>query len=113
LDWKMLLHFMYGHLKYFTDICDILWSLGTICVHLADFFRFWYHVPRKIWQPWLRLCATKKTGAHFSINFAPACAAATQGDQIRRIFASMVSVCFGKFTYADPIFGILFSPKNS
>jgi hypothetical protein len=24
LDWKMLLHFMYGHLKYFTDICDIL-----------------------------------------------------------------------------------------
>jgi hypothetical protein len=25
----------------------ILYSFGT-------FFRFWYHVPRKIWQPWLK-----------------------------------------------------------
>jgi hypothetical protein len=31
--------------EYFMTICYILSSLGT-------FLRFWYHVPRKIWQPW-------------------------------------------------------------
>jgi hypothetical protein len=30
----------------------IFCSFGTFCVHLVHFFRFWYHVPRKIWQPW-------------------------------------------------------------
>jgi hypothetical protein len=41
----------YGHLEYVTDIWDILWSFGTCSVHLVHFFRFWYHVPRKLWQP--------------------------------------------------------------
>jgi hypothetical protein len=30
----------YGHLEYFTDIWDILWQLGTFCVHLLHFFGF-------------------------------------------------------------------------
>jgi hypothetical protein len=34
----------YGHLEHFTVIWDILGSFGT-------FFRFWYIMPRKIWQP--------------------------------------------------------------
>jgi hypothetical protein len=37
------------------DIWDILLPFGTFCVHLVHFFRFWYHLPRKIWQPWLML----------------------------------------------------------
>jgi hypothetical protein len=49
LDWKMLIYLWpFG---IFTDIWDILWPFGTFCVHLVHFFRFWYHVPRKIWQP--------------------------------------------------------------
>jgi hypothetical protein len=50
LDWKMLIYIFwpfgifYGHLGYFMTI----WC---ICVHLVHFFLFWYHVPRKIWQP--------------------------------------------------------------
>jgi hypothetical protein len=39
-------------LEYFTDICDILWPIGTFCVRFVHFFLFWYHAPRKIWQPW-------------------------------------------------------------
>jgi hypothetical protein len=35
----------YGYLGYFMTIWNILCSFGT-------FFRFWYRVPRKIWQPW-------------------------------------------------------------
>jgi hypothetical protein len=42
----------YGHLEYLTVIWYILWSFGTFCDHLAYIFPFWYHVPRKIWQPW-------------------------------------------------------------
>jgi hypothetical protein len=50
LDWKMLMYLMaFGK---FTDICDILGPFGTFYVHLVHFFRFWYHVPRKNWQPW-------------------------------------------------------------
>jgi hypothetical protein len=41
----------YGHLEYFMEIWDILWPFGTFCIHLVHFFPFWYHVPRKIWQP--------------------------------------------------------------
>jgi hypothetical protein len=37
----------------FTDIRNILRLFGTLCVHLVHFFRFWYYVPRKIWQPWI------------------------------------------------------------
>jgi hypothetical protein len=39
-------------LVYFMDIQDILRALGTFCVNLVHFSQFWYHVPRKIWQPW-------------------------------------------------------------
>jgi hypothetical protein len=41
----------YGDLEYFNDIWEILWSFGTVCVHLIHFSGFWYHVSRKIWQP--------------------------------------------------------------
>jgi hypothetical protein len=27
-----------------------IWPFGTFCIHFVHFFRFWYHVPRKIWQ---------------------------------------------------------------
>jgi hypothetical protein len=50
LRWENVAKF-YGHLEYFTDIWDILWPFGTFCVHLVHFFLFWYHIPRKIWQP--------------------------------------------------------------
>jgi hypothetical protein len=40
-----------GHLEYFTDIWDILQQFGTFCINLIHLIRFWYHVPRKIWQP--------------------------------------------------------------
>jgi hypothetical protein len=28
-----------------------LWPFGTFCIHLVHFSPFWYHLPRKIWQP--------------------------------------------------------------
>jgi hypothetical protein len=34
----------YDHLVHFVFIWYILCSFGT-------FFRFWYHVPRKMWRP--------------------------------------------------------------
>jgi hypothetical protein len=39
------------YLGYFITIWDILLPFGTFCVHFVQFFCFWYHVPRKIWQP--------------------------------------------------------------
>jgi hypothetical protein len=52
----------YGHSEYFRDIWNILGTFGIFYYHLVQFvfdwyifFRFWYHVPRKIWQP-LRAC---------------------------------------------------------
>jgi hypothetical protein len=42
---------IYGNLEYLMEIGDILWPFGTFCTHLEHFFRFWYHVPRKICQP--------------------------------------------------------------
>jgi hypothetical protein len=32
-------------------IWNILWMFGIFYDHWMQFFRFWYHVPRKIWQP--------------------------------------------------------------
>jgi hypothetical protein len=57
LHWKMLMDFMaicniLRKLGYFMTSWYILWPIGTFCVHLVHFFRFWYHVSRKIWQPW-------------------------------------------------------------
>jgi hypothetical protein len=57
LDWILLIYFMAiwdslwpfgifcGHLGY-------LWPFDTFCVDLVGLFQFWYHAPRKIWQPW-------------------------------------------------------------
>jgi hypothetical protein len=48
----------YCHLEYFTDIWHILRTFGIFYDHLVHFvfiwhnFLFWYHGPRKIWQPW-------------------------------------------------------------
>jgi hypothetical protein len=44
----------YDHLEYLMAIWYNLWPFGIVCVHLVHFFQFWYHVPRKLWQPWLR-----------------------------------------------------------
>jgi hypothetical protein len=52
LRWENVAIF-YGHLEYFTDILDVLRQLITFCVRLVHFFRFWYHAPRKNWQPCL------------------------------------------------------------
>jgi hypothetical protein len=41
----------YVRLEYFMDVWDILLPFGTFCVHFGTFFQFWYHAPRKIWQP--------------------------------------------------------------
>jgi hypothetical protein len=43
LDWKMLIYFM-----AICNIREIIRPFGSFCVHLVHFFRFWYHVPRKI-----------------------------------------------------------------
>jgi hypothetical protein len=50
LDWKIFIYFM-DILEHFTGIWNIYDSLGTFCARLVHFFRFWYHVPRKLWQP--------------------------------------------------------------
>jgi hypothetical protein len=46
LDWKLLI--------YFLPIWSIVWTLEIFCtffVDLVHIFRFWYRIPRKIWQP--------------------------------------------------------------
>jgi hypothetical protein len=49
LDLKMLIYFM--------AICNILQTFG---IFMTIWYIFWYHVPRKIWQPcliaWLKDC---------------------------------------------------------
>jgi hypothetical protein len=60
LQWKILVYFM------------IIWSISRpfeiFCGHLVYFVviwyifpHFWYFVPRKIWQPWLKGFAMEKT----------------------------------------------------
>jgi hypothetical protein len=44
----------YNYLEYFTTIWQILCPSGILCGHLVYISPFWYVVPRKIWQPWLR-----------------------------------------------------------
>jgi hypothetical protein len=36
----------------FLAILNILRKFGKFYDNLVHFFRFWYHVPTKIWQPW-------------------------------------------------------------
>jgi hypothetical protein len=57
-DWKILIYFMAIHMEYFMAIWDMLLPFGTFCVRLEHFFPFWYHTPRKIWQP---CCAEPRT----------------------------------------------------
>jgi hypothetical protein len=65
LDWKMLIYFM--------AIWNILRPFGKFYEHMAlfeliwyNFFRLWYHVPRKIWQPGV---ATFLVGIFFVSRF--------------------------------------------
>jgi hypothetical protein len=53
-----MLDVFYGHLEYCSDIWGILWPFGTFGVYLVHFIRFWYHVPRNIWQPCTNLLNT-------------------------------------------------------
>jgi hypothetical protein len=48
LDWKKF--------KYFMAIWNILWRFVIFYNHWVHFVFIWYHVPRKIWQPWLTPC---------------------------------------------------------
>jgi hypothetical protein len=57
----------YGHLEYFADIWDILWSFVPFYVHLV----------------------------HFGIMYQEKSGNPGQGDQIRRIFAKLVIAFFG------------------
>jgi hypothetical protein len=52
--WNILRIFgtFYDHLVHFVFIWYILYSFWCILYSFGTFFRFWYHVPRKIWQPW-------------------------------------------------------------
>jgi hypothetical protein len=52
---KMLTYFMafWNNLQTIEIFYDHL--IHTFCVHLVQYFRFWYHVPRKIWHPWSAL----------------------------------------------------------
>jgi hypothetical protein len=48
------MYYIYGHLVYFRIFGRyILWLFGII---LWLFGKFWYVVPRKIWQPCPTLC---------------------------------------------------------
>jgi hypothetical protein len=64
VDWKIF-EISYGDLGYLMEIWDILWRFGIsyrdlvyfmaiwyILYLFGTFFRFGYHVPRKIWKPW-------------------------------------------------------------
>jgi hypothetical protein len=54
----------YDHLEYFTALWYNLWPLSVVCCHLVHCLRFGMFGPRRIWQPWSRLCS--KT--NYSIN---------------------------------------------
>jgi hypothetical protein len=56
----------YGHLEYCTDVWDILWPFATFCVALGTLF--WYHAPRKIWQP----CSPATLGQSSKMEFPAA-----------------------------------------
>jgi hypothetical protein len=48
----------------FMDVWDILWPLGTFCVNLVHYSRFWYHVPKKsgipIWHSFHSKTSTQR-----------------------------------------------------
>jgi hypothetical protein len=41
-----------GNLVFLWSIVYILWPFGLFCGHFANYFQFWYVVPRKVWQRW-------------------------------------------------------------
>jgi hypothetical protein len=47
LDWKMMIYYMaiWNILLAFGIFYDHL--VGTFCVHLVHFLRFWYHAPKQ------------------------------------------------------------------
>jgi hypothetical protein len=63
LRWENVDIGILGLLEYFMEIWDVLLPIGTFCVHLVHFFRFWYDVPRKIWQPCRKRAADFRTTA--------------------------------------------------
>jgi hypothetical protein len=67
-------------LEYFMDVWDILWPFGTFCVHFVHFLKFWYHAPRKIWQPWLDAWLANGLTANTFVHIEDSC------DQISDIF---------------------------
>jgi hypothetical protein len=112
----------YGHLKYFMNVWDILWPFGTLVFIWYIYFGFWYHAPRKIWQPWFRIWHKAIATIYHWLDFSDAsiiakCDCKTkngfdsiQSDQIGRIFAHWVIVCFGYFfenRRSSPHFGLL------
>jgi hypothetical protein len=52
----------YGHLVHFKVFCYILWTFGIARDNLVYILPFWYFVPRKIWQPCLRLQGLEHPG---------------------------------------------------
>jgi hypothetical protein len=45
----------YGRLVYLSyDHLVFLWPFGILYGDLVYISPFWYFVPRKIWQPWIR-----------------------------------------------------------
>jgi hypothetical protein len=47
-------YIFYIHLGYFMEIWGFCMAIWYILYPLGTFFRFWYQVPREIWQPWER-----------------------------------------------------------
>jgi hypothetical protein len=41
----------YGHWEYFNEYLGYFMTIWYILCSFGTFFRFWYHTPRKIWQP--------------------------------------------------------------
>jgi hypothetical protein len=48
-------------LIYFMAIWDTFITIRYILCSFGTFFRFWYHAPRKIWQPWLKTAQNAST----------------------------------------------------
>jgi hypothetical protein len=49
-------------------IWNILQTFGIFYDHLVHFLRFWYHVPRKIWQPRFTAASWSVTGVDVRKN---------------------------------------------
>jgi hypothetical protein len=110
------------HLVHFVFIWYILYSFGTFCIHLVHFvfiwyilysfgtfFRFGYHAPRKIWQPWWspnkRAVLRKYVQFYVSTwgQYFKRALGRNQGDQIgRKLFTRDSSLNITFFGYYFP-----------